>query len=42
MVLFSKWNNGVYDVYRGVINFKKLLVEELIVLWIISCSVLWL
>ena len=22
MVLFSKGNNGVYDAYRGVINFK--------------------
>ena len=38
IVLFSKRNNGVYDTYRGVINFK-IVVEELIVLWIIGCSV---
>ena len=38
MVLFSKRNNGVYDAYRGVIDFK-IVVEELIMLWIISCSV---
>ena len=42
MVLFSKWINFIYHAYRGVINFKKLFVEEWIVLWIIVCSVLWL
>ena len=38
MVLFSKRNNGIYDPYRGVIDFK-IVVEELIMLWIIGCSV---
>ena len=23
MVLFSKWNNGIYGTYRGVIDFKN-------------------
>ena len=38
MVFFLKGNNGIYDAYRGVINFK-IVVEELIMLWIIGCSV---
>ena len=38
MILFSKGNNDIYDAYRGVIDFK-IVEEELIVLWIISCSV---
>ena len=39
MVLFSTCINCIYYAYRGVINFKKLFVEELIMLWIIGCSV---
>ena len=38
MVLFSKRDNGIYDAYRGVIDFK-IVVQELIMLWIIGCSV---
>ena len=41
MVLFSNRNNGVYDAYRDVINFK-IVVEGLLMLWIIGCSVLLL
>ena len=38
MVLFSKWIYCIYYAYRGVIDFK-IVVEELTMLWIISCSV---
>ena len=39
MVLFSKWIYCIYYAYKGCDRFKRLSVEELIMLWIIGCSV---